>query len=89
MGHSQGGALLLMLLANMPLYNSAISINLNIAPVVHAKYIQSPILVSFFRSANVGAGAGPGRRATAGPFSELEDSHIQSVMLFEPGVERG
>lgn len=62
-GHSQGGALLLMLLANMPLYNSAISINLNIAPVVHAKYIQSPILVSFFRSANVGAGAGHGGRA--------------------------
>jgi len=51
-GHSQGCALMLALLAKYTEYNEKISVNIAMAPVVHAKLIRSPMLVSFFRSAN-------------------------------------
>jgi hypothetical protein len=44
---------MLMLLASKPKYNSLVSINLSMAPVVYAKYIQSKIMVSFFKLTNV------------------------------------
>ncbi|GAX76371.1 hypothetical protein CEUSTIGMA_g3817.t1 [Chlamydomonas eustigma] len=56
-GHSQGASLMLMLLARKPQYNSLVSINLSLAPVVFAKYIKSQIMVSFFKLANTSAAA--------------------------------
>lgn len=54
-GHSQGASLPLALLADKPEYGDKFTVVVSIAPVVYAKYVQSPVLASFCWQANVSA----------------------------------
>ncbi len=56
MGHSQGGTLLLMLLARQPEFGQELGAVVALAPCVHIKYLKSPVLVPWCIAANVGAG---------------------------------
>ena len=52
-GHSQGGTLLLMLLARHPDFGAHVDAVITLAPCVHIKYMQSPVLEPWCRLANV------------------------------------
>jgi pimeloyl-ACP methyl ester carboxylesterase len=52
-GHSQGGTLALALLARRPEFGTYFSSVITLGPVVYAKYMRSPVMVSFCRAANV------------------------------------
>eukprot|EP00798_Chlamydomonas_sp_ICE-L_P024509 gene24509-10109_t len=51
-GHSQGGTMVLALLASQPSFGAYLGTTLVLGPVIYAKYMTSPVLVSFCRAAN-------------------------------------
>ena len=66
-GHSQGGTLLLMLLARHPDFGVHVDAVVTLAPCVHIKYMQSLLLVPFCKVANV---------------SEVEGSQMSIISKF-------
>ena len=55
-GHSQGGTLAFMALADDPWLAESVTVVVAMAPCVYVKYMTSPVLTTFMSQANVRMG---------------------------------